>query len=102
MSAWRVVEVGRRPPGVSVFRDQRAGRTVVELGGVIVGWFTDRQQLEGGELLIDWHAVDEGLRALAEVAPCDPTECRNLNAAGFCPTCGPFPATDPHCSEEEP
>ena len=35
---------------------------MLELEGVILGWWTDRQELEGGELVIDWNQIEEAAR----------------------------------------
>ena len=52
----------RESAGLAIHRNEEAGRTVLELEGVILGWWTDRQQLEGGELVIDWNQIEEAAR----------------------------------------
>lgn len=63
--AWRLVEIGTPPGDVTLIHDERASRTLLEVGGQIVGWVTDQQKQRGAEVVVDWNALDEGLRLLA-------------------------------------
>lgn len=61
LTAWTVTEIGERPQGVKVIVDSCTLTHIVTLNGIDVGHFTHRQQVIGGELIIDWDHIVEQL-----------------------------------------
>jgi len=52
-----IAELGERPAGVDILRNEPLSRIEVWLLGECVAWFTDRQQLEGLEGVLDWRVL---------------------------------------------